>query len=346
MPLITPADGYDKVSAKLIVGGNGLHAVTAADVPFTSPVPGLPDQAGQVVDDVVAGPNGEYALAAPCDNNTEGGNAVYRIVNGAARAIGVTADSLLGGVHHAWRVTYPSPTASPFGTASRPGAVLTPLDGSPAITLAPDAYPVADTRAGLVVARSDPTAPDSPPALELLDASTGALVRALPDGYPLAAGADAMLAQTTGCGLQEEVACTLKRVDLATAVTTRSYPLPVGRAITSVVILSPDGRLAAFQLARASQDPRFSTGHPAPPSDVVILHLDTGVLDVVPNLELAPKSQAGLAFDTAGTSLFITTSEGDHGQLLIWQDGMSGPARVATVPGPITGAPPLLVLGR
>jgi hypothetical protein len=168
----------------------------------------------------------------------------------------------------------------------------------------------------------------------------------LPDGYPLAADAHTVLAQTHPCGFQEAVACTLERLDITSGGMARTYPLPAGRAPTSAVIFSPDGRLAAFQLTRATKDPRFSTGHPAPPSDVAILHLDTGQLDIVPNLELAPKTGAGLAFDNTGSSLFITLSEGDHGQLLIWQHDMSGPALVTTVPGPITGAPPLLVLNQ
>ena len=31
---------------------------------------------------------------------------VYRIVAGAAHRLGITADALLGGPHHAWAVTY------------------------------------------------------------------------------------------------------------------------------------------------------------------------------------------------------------------------------------------------
>lgn len=344
VPLIAPAQRYDPVSATVIVGGIRLQSVNP-DRPRAAAVPGFPDQPGQVVGDVVAGPDGTYARATPCDNNSDGGGPVYEIVDGVARPVGVTADFLLGGAHHVWRVTYPPSTPS-NGPIIQPGAVMTPLDGGRSITLEPDAYPVADTAAGLVVARSDPSATDSPPALEVLDASTGAVVRALPDGFPLAADAHALLVQTAACGFQEQVACTLKRVDLATATATRTYRLPVGRGVTSLVMLSPDGRLAAFQLTRVTQDPRFSTGHPAPPSDVVILQLDTGQLDVIPHLELAPKTEAGLAFDNTGTSLFITTSEGDHGQLLIWQHGMSGPALVTTMPGPITGAPPVLVLGQ
>jgi hypothetical protein len=345
LPLIAPAQRHDPVDTTVMVGGAGLQSVTA-DGPTAAAVRGLPEQPGQVIGDVVAGPGGIYVGATPCDGNAGNTARVYKIVDGVARPIGLTADFLLGGAHHAWRVTYPPPAASPLAGAGQPGAVLSPLDGGSSITLETNAYPVADTAAGLVVARSDPVNSDTPPAIELLDAATGAVVRALPDGFPLAADEHAvLLQQAAGCGFQEKVACTLERVDLATATMVRSYPLPVGRDVTSEVALSPDGNLAAFQLTRATQDPRFNTGHPAPPSDVVVLHLDTGELDVVPHLELAPKTQAGLAFDNTSASLFITTGEGDHGELLIWRHGMSGPAVVTTVPGPIAGAPPILVLG-
>ena len=47
-------------------------------------------------------------------------------------------------------------------------------------------------------------------------------------------------------------------------------------------------------MPRASQDPRFTIGSPYPPADVVILHLYTGRLDIVPGLELPPLTRAGL----------------------------------------------------
>ncbi len=333
------------MNAKLLIGGVGLHSVTVAGLRST-PLPGMPAQTGWLIGDLAAGPHGDYALVGQCDATYGSASPVYEIAGGSARPIGVTADSLLGGAHHAWQVTYPSPTTQSSAANVSPGAVLTPLDGGPTITLEPGAYPVADTAAGLVVAREDPTNPDSPPALEVVNPSTGALVRALGDGYPLAADGHSVLTQPRSCGTQDTTACTLEGIDITTAKTLRTYSLPVGRAITSEVSLSADGRLASFQLTRTNQDPRFASGHPAPPSDVAILHLDTGRIDVVPGLEMAPKTQAGVAFDSTDSSIFITVSQGDHGQLLIWQTGMPGPALITTVAGPIAGPPPLLVLGQ
>ena len=118
--------------------------------------------------------------------------------------------------------------------------------------------------------------------------------------------------------------------------------LPPGRVPVSDAVFSPDGALAAFQLARARQDPRFSTGVPVPPSDVVVLHLYTGSLDIVPGLELPPQAQTGLAFDATGSWLLATVSEGNGGELLAWRHGMPGPALLTSLPGPLADPPPLL----
>jgi hypothetical protein len=37
--------------------------------------------------------------------------------------------------------------------------------------------------------------------------------------------------------------------------------------------------------------------------------------------------------------------EGDHGELLMWQEGMSAPALVVTVPGPFAAPPAVLLTG-
>ncbi len=136
--------------------------------------------------------------------------------------------------------------------------------------------------------------------------------------------------------------CTLESTDLKTGRPRATFELPVGRVPVSDAVFSRDGTVAAFQLARARQDPRFTTGRPFPPADVVVLHLHTGSLDVVPGLELPPGAGAGLAFDATGSWLLATVSEGDRGELLAWRHGMPGPALVTSLPGPLMAAPPLL----
>jgi hypothetical protein len=233
------------------------------------------------------------------------------------------------------------------GVPFRPGVVLTPLDGGATLTLGPNSYIVDDAEAGLVVGVQDPD-PQAAPTIELVDVATGAIARSFAGGYPLGANGHDVIMQGTACNPQQTVppACILERVDVTTGNVTSRYPLPAGRAPTSNAVFSADGRLIAFQLIRASQDPRFATDHPAPPSDLAILHLDTGRLEVVPNLEFAPKTSASLAFDAASTSLLAAINEGDFGELLIWQSGMTAPALVETLPGPLDAPPPLLVERR
>ena len=57
-------------------------------------------------------------------------------------------------------------------------------------------------------------------------------------------------------------------------------------------------------MPRASQDPRFTIGSPYPPADVVILHLYTGRLDIVPGLRSSIGSLARVT-DALGAALGI-----------------------------------------
>src|SRR5262249_32609895 len=140
--------------------------------------------------------------------------------------------------------------------------------------------------------------------------------------------------------------CTLESVTLTTGRPAPTVELPAGRVPVSgdlaSPVFSPDGTLAAFQLTRARPDPRFAAAAPSPPSDVAVLHLRTGRLDIMPGLELPPITWAGLAFDTTGNRLLATVSDGDRGELLAWRPGMPGPALMTSLPGPLLEAPPLL----
>jgi hypothetical protein len=201
--------------------------------------------------------------------------------------------------------------------------------------------PVADTPAGLVAVAYHQRA-SRLGTVELIDPATGALLRRLAKGDPVGAAGHVVLVSLPGCALLTHRTCTLESIDLTTGRPTATVELPAGRVPVSDAVFSPDGTLAAFQLARARQDPRFSTGVPVPPSDVVVLHLQPGRLALVPGLEVPPQTQPGLAFDATGRWLLATVSEGDHGELLAWRPGMPGPALVTSLPGPLDPAPPLL----
>ena len=326
LPQVQLAGQLSRFPVRVLVGGTGLRQVTPGAV--SGPLPGLPDH-GRLVINLVAGPGAAYAFDVPCPSSS-GSVRVYRIVAGAAHRLGITAFVLLGGPHQAWAVAYP------------PRVLLTPLNGGRAITLKTTMSPVADTAAGLVVVAYHRRA-SRVGTVELLNPATGALLRRLAKGDTVGAAGHMVLVSRPGCdALRTHRTCTLESIDLTTGLPTATVELPPGRVPVSDAVFSPGGTLAAFQLARARQDPRFSTGIPAPPSDVVVLHLQTGRLAIVPGLEVPPQTEPGLSFDAAGRWLLATVSEGDHGQLLAWRPGMPGPALVTSLPGPLGPPPPLL----
>jgi hypothetical protein len=322
LPRIHLARHHAPVPVAVLVGGTALREVTPGGA-LSRPLPGLPSQ-GRVVTKLISGPGADYAFVDP---QCSGYLWVYRIVAGAAHRLGTAAFDLLGGPHHGWAVTY------------RRHTLLTPLNGGRTVTLKAGTDPVADTAAGLVV-DYHPRA-GRPGAIELVDPTTGALVRRLARGSPLGAAAGVVLVSLPGCGAPlTNRRCTLESIGLTTGRPTATFTLPAGRVPVSDAVFSPSGAVAAFQLARARPDPRFPTGHPA---DVAVLHLNTGRADIVPGLELPPGTGAGLAFDPTGNWLLATVSEGDHGELLAWRHGMPGPALMTSLPGPLMTAPPLLV---
>jgi hypothetical protein len=173
------------------------------------------------------------------------------------------------------------------------------------------------------------------------------VLRRLGGGSPVGAAGHVLLVSLHGCDAPPaHRTCTLEGVNLNTGRPIATVELPAGRVPVSgdlvSPVFSPDGTLAAFQLARARPDPRFAAAFPGPPSDVVVLHLRTGRLDIVPGLELPPGTWAGLAFGATGNWLLATVSEGNRGELLAWRQGMPGPALVTSLPGPLLGPPPLL----
>jgi hypothetical protein len=333
LPQVRLARRHADVHGRVLVGGTGLRQVTLGGA-VSGPLPGLPDH-GWLVTSVVAGPGAAYAFDVPCFSSSASVR-VYRIAAGAAHRLRISADALLGGQHHAWGVTY------------LPHAVLTQVltPGGRAVTVKPDTDPVADTAAGLVVAAYHGST-GRPDTVELLDPDTGAVLRRLGGGSPMGAAGHVLLVSLPGCAAPPaHSTCTLESVNLTTGRPAATAELPAGRVPVwgdlPSPVFSPAGTLAAFQLARARPDPRFAAAFPGPPSDVAVLHLRTGRVDIVPGLELPPGTWAGLGFDPTGSWLLATVSEGDHGELLAWRPGMPGPALVTSLPGPLVEAPPLL----
>jgi hypothetical protein len=323
------------IHARLLIGGTGLREVTLGGA-VSGPLPGLPEH-NRLVTKMVAGPGAAYAFDTPCTSSTASVR-IYRIGAGGAHRLGVSADALIGGPHGTWALRYRSSAVFT--------QVLSPLAGGRAVRFRSSTDPIADTAAGLVAVPYRPLAGQRH-AIELVVPSTGVVLRRVGDGFPMGAADHVLLVSLHGCAaMLTHGTCTMESIDLNTGRSLATIRLPAGRTPTGgdlpSPVFSPNGTLAAFQLTRASRDPRFAPAPLGPPSDVVVLNLHTGQLAVVPGLELPPATWAGLAFDPTGRWLLATVSEGDHGDLLAWRPGMPGPALVTSLPGPFDEAPPLL----
>jgi hypothetical protein len=330
-PLVRAQPLTERIGARLLVGGYGVRSVDA-DTGVARPVGGVPTDSAHTVTDLVSAAGVVYAASAPCEGDAR---RIYRLDGGAARLVAdAPAGGFLAGADRVWTVQYPSASAAD-------PVRLRPLGGGRAVALPSDGYPVADVDAGIVVAVGHLGAR---PQVILLDPATGRPVRTLGTGWPLAVDRDHLLLMGGRCDVgQVAASCTVVRIALSTARPDGRYDLPAGRVPVSNGSLSRDGRTAVFALARAAGDPRFDLGHPIPPADIAVLHLDTGHLDVVPGLEMAPKSGAGLAVADDGRWIFAAVDNGDHTQLLAWRPGLAAPRSLARLPGPISGTPALLI---
>lgn len=215
---------------------------------------------------------------------------------------------------------------------ARQHGTLTPLGGGRAVRL-PAGFSADAITGGVVVGSFYPGSGAG--SLGLVDAATGRVRTRLGAGQTVAAGHG--LVVWSSCPPSAAGPCVLYRRAVDATHTTR-YRLPRPTGFTSGV-LSPDGREVAFTLERARQDPRYEQGHPIPPADVAVLHLDTGALDVVPGVELPAKSAPALAFSAHSRWLVIALDGGTTTRLLAWRPGLRQPFESWPVPGRV--APPV-----
>ena len=234
-------------------------------------------------------------------------------------------DTVLADGARAWGVTFPD--------EQHPNGFLVPLDGGSRVRLPAGFWPDAITD-GMVIGTAD-----SPPTVLLVDATTGHVRASLGKGSDLAAGRGLVL-WTEGCDVASDEPCTLHRRSVAGGATS-SYRLPRSPCCG---VLSADGRLLAFNLERAGQDPRYQQGHPLPPSDIAILALDTGRLEVVPGIEMPAKMSPGLAFSADSHWLVITLDAGSRIRVLAWRSGLARPYESRSTVEQVLGPPPVAAL--
>ncbi|MGH8860055.1 MAG: hypothetical protein ACRDVG_02270, partial [Jatrophihabitantaceae bacterium] len=175
----------------------------------------------------------------------------------------------------------------------------------------------------------------------LVDAASGAVRGILGTGFTLAIG-HGLVVWAYGCYASIDQPCTLHSTAVAGGESaTFRLPRPPG---SSGGILSPDGGRIAFTMERAAQDTRFGQGHPIPPTDIAILDLRTGRLEIVPGIELPAKSATGLAFSPDGRWLVIALDAGTRTRLLAWRSGLAHPYETAPIRGPAAYGPPVMVV--
>jgi hypothetical protein len=338
LPIVSSVPAKQRTGIELLLGGSRLHTVDF-DSGRAARLPQVHLRSGEFVVGLLAASQ-TYAVTGTCA--TTGAASRSRLVRiGADGSASIaTLPGSIGTVFadgpHAWGVTFPDDRGS--------NAFLVPLDGGSRVRLPTGFGPVAIT-GGMVVGNlvSTPTGFGStgPGSLLLVDAATGHVRADLGTGPTVAVGHGVVL-WTVGCDPSSDKPCALRRRSVADGATA-SYRLPRPAGFATGV-LSADGQLLAFTLERAAQDPRFEQGHPIPPADIAILHLDTGALDVVPGIEIPAKMSPGLAFSTDGRWLVMALNAGTKTRLLAWRHGLIHPYESTSIAGLVWGPPAIVAL--
>jgi hypothetical protein len=175
-----------------------------------------------------------------------------------------------------------------------------------------------------------------------VDAATGEIRANLGQGQVLAVGAGVVV-WTDPCDPISRRPCPAHWRSVRGGRTSH-YRLPRPTAFSSGVV-SPDGRTVVFTLERANPDERYLEGHPFPPSEIAVLHLDTDRLELVPGVELPAKSAPGFAFTPDSRWLAITLNAGTRTRVLLWRPGLAHPYETASVPGLALSPPAIAASG-
>jgi len=329
VPIVSSTAPNEHTGIRVLLGGNQIRAVDF-DSGHVAAIPRVSLPATEFVADLIASAQ-TYALTSDCRSGQSrllriGADPTVNIVTVSGFIDGVLADGA-----HAWGVL--------SSKNNHTSGYLTPLDGGGRVRLPAGFFPDAITRGVLVgnAATAEPTTG----ALLLVDATTGRVRARLEKGAPIAVGHGVVL-WTIGCDPSREKPCTLHRRSVAGG-TTASYRLP-RPPCCGAGALSPDGRRVAFPLERAAQDPRYQLEHPIPPSDIAVLHLDTGRLEIVSGIELPAMTSPALAFTADSRWLVIALDAGPQTRLLAWRSGLAHPYGSKPITGPTMASPPMLVL--
>lgn len=340
LPIVTPTALRTRTGVRVQVGGQSVHTADL-DAKSLTAAPGLQLSSGRFVSQLVSGNGVSYALVQGCDATET--SSVLRISPDSSSLVLASdrhIESLLtdGRDGAVWAVQVAD-------IATDEPITLVQLPGPGVVRLPTGLNPVAvwgNQLIGLAVTAGERRSPSSG-TLVSYDLTARRMGPRIGQASSLTAGAGALLWIDQPCSLL--ATCALHSYDLATgARRVRDYPLPVETSITDGVI-SPDGAQLAFALERVYEGQRVDADGFGPPSDVAVLHVDTGVLERVGGLKLPATEKAGLTFSSRGDWLVIALNRRHGAELLVWRQGQPRPLRSGVrITDQMLGAPPVLAL--
>lgn len=331
VPIVSSAPPAERTGLRLLIGGARLRTVDF-DRGTVRPVGGPGLRPHEFVTGLSGG-TPPYALTGVCTGVGDmraieigtGGRATPVALPGSVAT--VFADGT-----HSWAAAFPDDFHA--------RGYLEPVGGGRRVWLPQRFTPTAITDG--IAFGSLPTAGRAPGELLLVDAATGAVRGRLGRGFALAGGSGVAV-WTAGCLLDDvRRPCVLHSRAVRGGPTSR-YLIPSPPAYTAATI-SPDGRLLAFTVARGVLDVRYGFGHPLPPTEIAILHLDHGWLQIVPGVEIPAKVSPGLAFSPDSHWLVAALDAGARTRLLAWRPVLGRPYEAARIPGRTWGRTPVAVL--
>lgn len=318
LPLVTSAAELKEPTSIQIAVGGSLSTVDL-DTGQSTLQTGLVLQKGQLVSEVVSVGEDLYALISNCRSDR---GAVARIgPDGSLISVSTTkVSTLIGGGTHIWGFT-PSDSGA--------GGTLDPLDGSPAVQLPQDFYPLGAYQDQVVGVRDVPDLPGPAADLFIFDTATSALSTTIGHTGTSQIGARFAIASSavvlwTDKPCESTDLCQIHRYDLATGSSSvRGYALPKGRYFGASTV-SPDGTKLVGQLNRDDINHKFSPSAGLP-SDIAVLDLVSGAMQVVPGIELSAQSNAALTYSNDSKWLVIGLNTGAKIALYVWKPGLEHP---------------------
>jgi hypothetical protein len=337
LPILTSKPLAEPTGVRLTVGSFGIRTVDL-DTGLVSATPQVALRDGNVVQDRRTLGSTSYLLVGSCG----GTNRVLSYAPGRAAinlSSNLAAEQLFGNsADGVWMATFSKIELSSAALQVQ----LVRLDQPAAVLLPPDSFPVAFSGHRVLCELLSPNGMELT-RLVVFDTALHRVVRDLGPEASFTSSQTEVLWTSQLCSAA--TTCRVHTYDVRTGITTvRDYALPVEAGLNGGV-LSPDGRRLAFQLPRMAPDPRYTTQLPGGPSDLVVLDLQTGVLEPVPNLELPPGSTVGLTFSSDSRWLVTAVTGEDGSQLLAWRSGLTQPlASPARLPGPMADPVPFLAV--